>query len=37
MLPLTAEEISNAAIANAEFMPDRPLNKSNEHGQLSLF
>ena len=32
MLPLTAE-----AIANAELMPDRPLSKSNEHGQLSLF
>jgi hypothetical protein len=37
MLPLTAEAISSAAIANAELMPDRSLSKSNEHGQLSLF
>jgi len=37
MLPLTAEVTSSAAIANAELMPDRPLSKSNEHGQLSLF
>jgi hypothetical protein len=36
MLPLTAEVISSAAIAN-ELTPDRPLSKSNEHGQLSLF
>jgi hypothetical protein len=34
---LTAKETSNAAIANAEIVPDRPLSKSNEHGQLSLF
>ena len=37
MLPLTTEAISSAAIANAELIPDRPLSKSNEHGQLSLF
>jgi hypothetical protein len=37
MLPLTGEEISNAAIADAELMPERPLSDSNEHGQLSLF